>query len=413
VSNVYKIVSILTLCLAAASFSGCSHARNADTGNWNPKTAAVYLDQREVTWIAWPNAARDHGTFCVSCHTVVPYLLSRPTLRPALGEQGPSDDELKIVENVSKRVRLWNEVGPYYSGGKYDNAKASESRGTEAVLNAVVLASNDARTGKLSEITRSAFNNMWALQLTGGDDRGAWPWLRFGMEPWEASDSQHYGAALAAMAIGIAPEDYRSSPEIQDKLRLLRDYLNSKYAAQSPVNHAVLLWASTKWPGLVDSDRQQAIIREITSAQQSDGGWELSSLAWPGWGVHSLLRKYLRSDWTRQDSQSDGYATGLMTYVLQEAGMSSQNPTVQRGLAWLTRNQNAADGSWPSTSLTKRRMPSSNIGHFMRDAATAYAVLALSENEQRSKNGLVPGNPPHKTSQNSSATKLDLAPGGN
>jgi squalene-hopene/tetraprenyl-beta-curcumene cyclase len=313
----------------------------------------------------------------------LPYVLSRSALRPALAEQGPSEDEQKILDNVTKRVRLWNQIGPYYSGRAYDDAKTSESRGTEAVLNALILASNDSHTGHLSEITRSAFSNMWALQLIDGESKGAWPWLRFGMEPWEANDSLYYGAALAAIAVGLAPEGYRTSPEIQDKLKLLRDYLDSKYPSQSVMNHVVLLWASTKMPGLVEAKRKQEIMQEVTSAQQSDGGWELSSLAWPsGWSLHSFVRKRLRSDWTRQDSQSDGYATGFITFVLQEAGTPPANVTVKQGLEWLTSHQNSTDGSWPSVSLTQRRSPSSNVGLFMRDAATAYAVLALRDSNK-------------------------------
>jgi hypothetical protein len=43
---------------------------------------------------------------------------------------------------------------------------------------------------------------MWALQEWTGDQKGAWPWLDFGNEPFEASDSQYYGSFLAAVAIG-------------------------------------------------------------------------------------------------------------------------------------------------------------------------------------------------------------------
>ena len=387
----FRRPSILVLCISVGFLTACSHVRQPIASTWNPKAAAAYLDQREDTWIGWPGSARDHGTFCVSCHTVVPYVLSRPALQAALAEQEPSEDERKIFENVTKRVLLWNEVGPYYTTREYDNGKPAESRGTESVLNALILASSDARTGKLSNVTRTAFNNMWALQQTDGDAKGSWSWLQFGMEPWEAKDSQYYGAALSAVAVGLAPENYPSSAEIQDALRLLRDYLNSNYAVQSTMNHVVLLWASTKVPGLVDLDRQQAIIREVAHAQQDDGGWELSSLAWPnGWSVHSIVRRRLRSDWTRQDSQSDGYATGLITFVLQEAGLSAQNPTVKRGLAWLAHNQSTTDGSWSSFSLSERRSPSSNVGHFMRDAATAYAVLALSEGNRVSNHNFDP-----------------------
>jgi len=374
---------VLALVLAAGSVVACSHTKQTQAvpSQWDPKAAAAYLDQREATWMQWPGAARDHNTSCVSCHTALPYILSRPVLRNALGESAPSAGERQLLDNVTKRVKLWSQTDPYYSDKEYRGNKAAESRGTESVLNALILASDDARNGRLGDVTLAAFSNMWALQQTEGSGRGAWSWLQFGMEPWEANDSQYYGAALAAIAVGTAPGNYRSAPEIQQQLTSLRDYLNREFDKQSTINHAVLLWAAAKLPGLVAPERQQFIIREISDAQQSDGGWELPPLAWPkDRSLHSLIHKWLRSDGTTQDRKSDGVATGLMTFVLRQAGVPAEDSRLKRGRAWLAANQNKADGSWLSVSLSQRRNPSSHVGHFMSDAATAYAVLALSGN---------------------------------
>lgn len=350
------------------------HQPKTIANSWDQKAAAVYLDRRQEWWITWPKSQRDHDTFCVSCHTVLPYAISRAALRNDLAEQSPSAGERRLLDNVTKRVRLWKEVAPFYNDKDHGVYKSVESRGTESVLNALILATRDAQTGQLSSDARTALDNMWAEQQTAGDKKGAWLWLHFNNEPWEADDSNYYGATLAAVAIATAP-GYRGAPEIQNNINLLRDYLKREYAAQTPINHAVLLWAAAKLPGLIESDHQKAIISELLEKQHSDGGWSLSALS----------GEWKRHDGTPQDVKTDGYATGLISFALQQAGVSPGDAQLKRSFSWLTANQDKTEGSWPSFSLNKNKEHhlSPETALFMNDAATAYAVLALTSADRR------------------------------
>jgi squalene-hopene/tetraprenyl-beta-curcumene cyclase len=357
---------ILAACLGVSIFATDQPSSTANTATWSGKAAATYLDGRMVWWMGWDVAARDHGTFCVSCHTVLPYAMARPALRTALAEQAPSAPERQLLSSVTKRVEMWKEVEPFYPDAKRGVPKTAESRGTESILNAVILVCYDAPTGKLSPDARLALDNMWGEQLKTGEARGAWSWLQFHNSPWEG-DSQYFGAALAALAVGSAPGDYQSAPEIQDNMKLLREYLVQQRESQILINRVILLWASTKVPGLLTPVQQKSIIDEALSKQQADGGFSLSSFV-GGWKRH---------DGTPLETKSDGYATGVVMFVLEQAGMKRDQPELKRGLAWLALNQDKTEGRWLAYSLNKQEDLSTYTGHFMSDAATAFAVLAL------------------------------------
>ncbi len=351
---------------AAFILAGSAFAQVSTTGEWSPKAAAAYLDTRSSWWMSWPKSARDHETFCVSCHTVAPYALGRAALRGALGEQEPSANEQKILADVTKRVRMWKEVEPFYADQTSGLPKTSESRGTESILDALILVWNDVPSGKLSADARLALDNMWALQLKSGEMNGSWAWLQFHNAPWEG-DSQYYGTTLAAIVIGSAPDDYKSEPAIQTGLNRLKTWLRKGMDAQTPADRVALLWASAKIPGLLTEDQQKLIIDQTLAKQQADGGFSISSLI-PAWK---------RKDNTPVDTRSDGYATGLIAFALEQVGASQAQPALNRALTWLRGNQNAGDGRWAASSLNKHRELESDAGRFMSDAATAYAVLAL------------------------------------
>ncbi len=344
--------------------------------NWSPAAAAAYLDGRETWWQGWNRAQKDHGTLCVSCHTQAPYALARPVLRNRIGEHGPTAQEQVMLASVEKRVRAWKNVKPFYSDATYGAGKEVESRNAEAVLNAFILTGYDAAQEHLSERTRLAFDNAWALQLKSGPDAGAWVWQNFDYTPWESKESQYHWAALMAVALGSAPDAYMNDKKVGAHVVLLRGYLQSHYEAQPLVNKTVALWASHWFPEIISTPQREALLDILYSLQSPNGGWSLTSLgAWS------------RRDKTPLETRPDGYATGLITLILEQTGPTSvhedplRSEHVQRGRHWLIANQDNSTGAWPAWSLNKNRDPKSDAGMFMSDAATSYAVLAL-ENQR-------------------------------
>jgi hypothetical protein len=331
---------------------------------WDRQAAERYLDSREVWWQAWDRTQKDHGTYCISCHTQATYGLARPVLRQELGEPAPAGAERAMLESIEKRVRIWKEVEPFYLDAKYGAGKEIESRNAESVMNALILSSYDEHLGHMSETTRTAFDNAWALQSKDGPTTGAWVWQNFHYTPWESPESEYHGAALMAVAVGTAQDSYRDDPKIAANLTALREYLKSHYDAQPMLNKVVALWASVRIPGLLTPDQTAKLLDDLKSKQHADGGWSLTDLG-----------TWERVDNTPLETRSDGYATGLAVLVLEENKV--KDTTVRRGIDWLLANQDKTTGAWPAWSLNKNRDPKSNVGQFMSDAATSYAVLAL------------------------------------
>lgn len=333
--------------------------------SWNPLTATKYLDDRETWWQNWPRAQKDQGTVCVSCHTQLPYGMVRPMLQHKLSETAlPASDKV-MLDSVEKRVSRWSEMIPFYSDEKSGPGKTAEAHATESVLNAVILASFDTAQGHLRPITRTAFDNAWALQQDKGEWNGAWISQNFHLGPWEGEESGYQCAALLLETTLNAPDGYANYPEVRAHLDRLQAFLRRGYAAQPLLNQLYVLWASAKAPGLLTPEERKTLLATLHEQQQADGGWNTTN-----------MDERDRKDDSPEPTESDGYATGIAVLAMEQAGVPHHDPMLQQGLAWLTTHQQA-DGAWHAASINKKRDPASDPALFMQDAATAYAVLAL------------------------------------
>jgi hypothetical protein len=375
--------------LVAGLVPGSARAQAAqptDRGAWNREAAAKYLDDRMDVWFANAKKLQTGGglTRCVSCHTAVPYALARPALRRAMRENTPTPQETRLIDDVTHRVASYDAHQLYYDS---DERKKTESRGTEAILNALVLATADAQhePPTPSEPTRRAFGRLWEVQRSDG----AWDWLDFGLEPFETVDGAYQGATLAAFAVGTAVKySKRLAPEATAGIDRMRDYLKKNYASQRLFNRAWLLLAASRLDGLLDGEARKSVAAELLRSQRDDGGWSLQSLGGWRWDRSEPPFASPGALDTALLARSDGYATGLVVYALEAANVRTAEAAVKRGLSWLRVNQqdvqvaDSARTAWRAYSLNFDREHGGPKGEafrrlFMSDLATAFAVLAL------------------------------------
>ena len=257
--------------------------------------------------------------------------MARLALTRDLSESGIAPAEKIMFDSVEKRVNLWPEMVPFYSDANNGPGKTAQAHSTEAVLNAVVLASYDARQGHLRPVARKAFDAAWALQLQSGDNAGGWLWQDFHLAPWESNQSAYQGAALLAVQVGNAPAGYADEPATRPHVQRLRDYLRRQYALQPPINQLYVLWASAKLPGLLTAEERKALLAKLQSLQQQDGGWKLASLT-----------EWKRLDESEEPTESDG--TG------DRPRRAGDGEVRKAG-----RSKQACNEAWPGSSITSRR----------------------------------------------------------
>jgi squalene-hopene/tetraprenyl-beta-curcumene cyclase len=301
-----------------------------------------FLDTATLSWM--------RSNQCFSCHTGYPYLLARTSL----GDPR-SAGLLEARRFLEERVAAWDRGGKGKGYLKGEGVIELTEGVTEVVAIAATLALHDGQTtGKLQPATRTALARMWELQQADG----SWTWNKEDLAPLEHDD--YYGAVYAALGVGHAPERYARSEAAREGVARLRRYFE-KTPAPDLHHKTYLLWASLALDGLLDRAERQRTLEALLALQREDGGWSLPSLG--AWKRHNGKPQ-------DRDAPSDGYATGLVVYVLRQAGVAATEKPIQRGVAWLKAHQRES-GRWFTRSLNR------DGRHYISNAGTAFAILAL------------------------------------
>ena len=327
-----RTVPLLLLLLGAAAPQegpdvGPNEAGEPVAKEFSVERGRKFLDDASLQW--------QRERKCLTCHTNFSYLVTgaaHARKRPAYAEVRKFTETL-----VSER---WVAKGPRWDA--------------EVVVAAAGLAFSDAEGGgKLHPLTQKALDRMWTVQKADG----GWNWLKCGWPPMESDD--YYGATVALLATGRAPENYAATPAAQEGVKKVREYL-SKNAPPSLHHKGMLFWASKVVDGLMTAEEQKKTVDELLALQRPDGGWAVTTFL----------------PWKRADGQapdletSDGYGTGYVIHLARLGGIPATDERIAKGVRWLKTHQRES-GRWFTRSLNK------DGKHFLTHAGTAFALLAL------------------------------------
>ena len=287
---------------------------------------------------------------CVSCHTNGTFMQLAPALGPMFKEQVELQRKFFVLE-----------------ASKFKRAPASAIKSglkpTQLAYVANGLAAYDEAQGKLSTETKETLDLLLTVQSDDGsfNNIDCWP-------PYESSS--YHGATVAAMALATAPGYLKQvSDEQKKKVESLENYLQT---TKPPHDYArlLLLWASTKWDGLISEQLRDDTVEMILAHQQDDGGWALRSFGTPEtWGGGSRKDK-LNAEPEKDNPPSDGHQTGFAVMLLRDAGVAADHQAVQSGIRWIKANQRES-GRWWTRSLN------TDGPHFITYSGSFFPLRAL------------------------------------
>ena len=192
------------------------------------------------------------------------------------------------------------------------------------------------------------------LNGTSFKDDAQWSALRYVLGEMSADEAEAYERIL--------PTDSQACERVASAT-LLATNLYSVLAQEIESESATRAAASL--PAAVRNARQ-SIIDETLKKQQPDGSWTIAALG--PWKDHPAAPPA---------NGASAYATAVAAFALEQAGLPRSDPKLKKALDWLRSKQDPQFGYWAADSMNKRREPGNMPEGFMRDAATAFAVLAL------------------------------------
>lgn len=300
--------------------------------DFSVEKAAHYLDRSALTW--------QKKKKCATCHTNMAYLFARP----ALGETPDSGEVRRFYED--------------YPGVRWDRKPPTEQQGFWTIVVGAGLTFNDLQTtGKLSDVSRSVLDLMWTVQRADG----GWRWPDCDYAPLEIDD--HYGVTLAAVIVGLAPDDYAKTGAAVEGLNQLRSYLQNN-PPKSLHHRLMIAWASKRIDGIAGKRDRDAALEELLALQLEDGGWSTSGFL-NDW-------KDLEQEEGRplQTGVSDGYGTGFAMILSRELSLPAEDPRLQKAVKWVQTNQRES-GKWFT------RSPVVEAGNLISNIGSAYVILGL------------------------------------
>jgi squalene-hopene/tetraprenyl-beta-curcumene cyclase len=316
------------------------------------RAASKYLEVGAVSWV--------RGRSCVNCHTTGPYMAEFTAWSQHFGS--PSEEvHASFVKAVPLEVQEVKEIDQ--NGHKYLPGA------TSSVWRSVGLAEWDRHiTGKLSAATEQSLRDMFARQ----SDNGALVSQGEVEIPHITTDFEL--SLQAARAITAAPGWLAG---LKDEALLARVEKLKQWLATAPpkndFDRVLKLQLAHYLPELVPrSDRDAALVL-LASKQHADGGWstrDMSPISDWHFEMSTKVLDVINSLPDAQQPESDPYMTSLAIVLLRQSDVPVSDARVQKGLAWLKREQRES-GRWWMHSLYRGNY------HYITYIATVEALKAL------------------------------------